>query len=213
MSQQGMKVMSEWSLVGKPALVVVHMQNSVVKAPSPLEVMGHCRATWEDGIVPRIQALQTAFRAKGHPVIFVVTYTPGGFTQPAYGPFWAAAEATGCNRWGTRDLEVIDELAPLQGERTVYNWPFGIFQKDRREENDLQQHLDELGVETIVLTGVATGMSVGHAAFTLADRFYNLIVPSDTCTDGNKQLHDAVMTSMIPAIALVTTADDVIAHL
>ena len=114
---------------------------------------------------------------------------------------------------GTRDLEVIEELAPLQGERTVYNWPFGIFQKDRREENDLQQHLDELGVETIVLTGVATGMSVGHAAFTLADRFYNLIVPSDTCTDGNKQLHDIIITSMIPAIALVTTADDVISHL
>ena len=70
--------MSEWSLVGKPALVVVHMQNSVVKAPSPLEVMGHCRATWEDGIVPRIQALQTAFRAKGFPVVFIVTYTPAG---------------------------------------------------------------------------------------------------------------------------------------
>jgi nicotinamidase-related amidase len=205
--------MSEWSLVGKPALVVVHMQNSVVKAPSPLEVMGHCRACWEDGIVPRIQALQTAFRAKGFPVIFIVTFTPDGFAQPAYGPFWPAAQDTGCNRMGTRDVEVIEELAPLPGERIVYNWPFNIFQKDRRQENDLQQLLDRLGVETIVLTGVATGMSVGHAAFTLADKFYNLVVPSDTCTDGNKQLHDTVITSMIPAIALVTTADDVIAHL
>ena len=205
--------MSEWSLAGKPALVVVHMQNSVCKDPSPLEPMGHCRATWEDGIVPRIQNLQAAFRAKGYPVIFIVTYTPPGFQQPAYGPFWPAAEKTGANRMGTRDVEVIEELAPVAGERIFYNWPFGIFQKGRREENDLQQYLDEQGVETIVLAGVATGMSVGHAAFTLADRFYSLIVPSDTCTDGNRGLHEAMINWMIPPIALVTTADDVIAHL
>ena len=205
--------MSKWSLVGKPALMVVHMQNSVCKAPSPLESMGHCRATWEDGIVPPIQDLQAAFRRKGFPVLFVVTYTPPGFSQPAYGPFWPAAEETGANRMGTRDVQVIDELAPLPGERIVYNWPFNIFQNDRRQENDLQTHLDEQGVQTIVLVGVATGMSVGHAAFTLADKFYNLIVPVDTCTDGNRQLHDTIITSMIPAIALVTTAEDVIAHL
>ena len=205
--------MGDWSLVGKPALVIVHMQNSVCKAPSPLEPMGHCRATWEDGIVPRIQALQAAFRAKRYPVLFIATFTPPGFQQPAYGPFWGAAEDTGANRMSTRDVEVIEELVPEGGERIFHNWPFNIFQQNRRQENDLQQYLDDGKVETIVLTGVATGMSVGHAAFTFADRFYNLIVPSDTCTDGNRQLHDAIMDWMIPPIALITTADDVIAHL
>jgi nicotinamidase-related amidase len=205
--------MSEWSLVGKPALVLVHMQNAICKAPSPLEPMGHCRATWEDGIVPRIKALQDAFRAKNYPVLFVVTYTPPQFKSPAYGPFWPAARDTKVNLMGSRDVEVIEELAPAAGERIFYNWPFNIFQTDRLQENDLQQYLDEQGVETIVLAGVATGMSVGHAAFTLADKFYSLIVPSDTCTDGNRQLHEVIITSMIPAIALVTTADDVVAHL
>jgi len=38
-------------------------------------------------------------------------------------------------------------------------------------------------------------------------------VPSDTTTDGNKALNEAIMTGMMPAIALVTTTDDVIAHL
>ena len=64
-----------------------------------------------------------------------------------------------------------------------------------------------------MLVGVATGMSVGTAAFQLADRFFNLIVPSDAVTDGNRDLHQAIMTGMMPAIALVTTSDDVIAHL
>ena len=51
------------------------------------------------------------------------------------------------------------------------------------------------------------------AAFALADRLFNIIVPSDTATDGNKELHEVIFKAMIPAVALVTTTDDVIAHL
>lgn len=199
--------MTEWSLVGKPALLIVHMQNAICKAPSPLEALGHCRATWEDGIVPRMQALQDAFRAKDLPVIFVCTYTPPEFKAPAYGDFWPGAKGSGVNRMGTRDVEVIEELAPADGEPVFYNWPFNIF-----ENTDLQKYLEGNGIETVVLTGVATGMSVGTAAFALAERFYSLIVPSDACTDARKDLHRAVIESMLPAIGLVTTTDDVIAH-
>ncbi len=105
-------------------------------------------------------------------------------------------------------MEVIDELAPQSGEPLFYNWPFGVFQG-----NDLETWLREQGVETVVLAGVATGMAVGVAAFALADRFYNIIVPSDTSTDGNKELHEVIFKAMLPAIALVTTTEDVIAHL
>lgn len=109
---------------------------------------------------------------------------------------------------GTPDVEVIEELAPNEGEPLFYNWPFGIFQG-----NDLDKYLQEQGVETLVLVGVATGMAVGTAAFACADRFYNLIVPEDASTDGNQELHEIVFKAMIPAIALVTTTEDVIAHL
>jgi nicotinamidase-related amidase len=108
----------------------------------------------------------------------------------------------------TRDVEVISELAPMPGEPVFYNWPFNVF-----EGTGLQPYLADQSVDTVVLTGVATGMSVGTAAWALAERFYNLIVPSDTTTDGNRELHEAVMKWMIPAIGLVTTAEDVIDHL
>lgn len=200
--------MANWKMVGKPALVIVHMQNAICKAPSPLEALGHCRATWEDGIVPRIRGLQEAFRAKGLPVIFACTYTPAEFKVPAYGEFWGGAKESGANRMGTRDVAVIDELAPAVGEPVFYNWPFNIF-----EGTGLQKYLADHQVETIVLTGVATGMSVGTAAWAAAERFYNLILPSDGCTDARKELHRVMFESMFPAIALVTTSDDIIAHL
>ena len=89
---------------------------------------------------------------------------------------------------GTWDVEIIDELAPASGEKVFYNWPFNVF-----EGTGLDEYLKDQGVETVVLTGVATGMSVGTAAWALAERFYNLIVPADASTDGNSEVHKVVV--------------------
>jgi len=200
--------MTDWQMVGKPALLLVHMQRAIVKEGSPLDDLGHSRATRESGIIARQQAMLKAFRDKGLPVIYVNAITPPDTRFPAYGRFWPFIEKTLVNSPGTPDVEVINELAPQAGEPLFYNWPFGIFQG-----NDLEQYLEKNGIETIVLAGVATGMAVGTAAFACADRFCNLIVPEDASTDGNQELHQIVFKSMLPAIALVTTTDDVIAHL
>lgn len=206
--------MNQWSLTGKPALVVVHMQNSICKVGGSLEGMGHCKAAHEAGIIPNIQALLEAFRAKGLPVIYAVACHPTEFKAPVYGPFWEVSGKMKLNLEGTDDIEVIAELAPAPGEPVFRNWPFGIFQVDEFDKvNALDTYLRERGVDTVVLTGVATGMAVGHNAFALADGLYSVIVPSDTCTDANPRLHDAVISWMLPPIALITTAEDVIAHL
>ena len=34
-------------MAGKSALLIVHMQNAIVKTPSPLEMMGHGQAAWK----------------------------------------------------------------------------------------------------------------------------------------------------------------------
>ncbi len=200
--------MSEWSMAGKPALLVVHMQNSLCKVGGSLEGMGHCKAARDAGIISNIEALQEAFRAKGLPVVFVVAQHPAKFHVPAYGPFWPAARDLDVNLAGTEDVQVIDELAPAPGEKTFYNWPFNVFRI-----NKLEKYLRKQGVETVVLTGVATGMAIGHASFSLADRLFSLIVPSDTCADERAGLHKAVLEQMLPPIGLITTTKDVIAHL
>jgi len=199
---------SDWSMAGKPALLVVHMQKSLCLVGGSLEGMGHCRAAREAGIIPRIQRLEKAFRDKGLPVVFVVACHPREFKAPAYGPFWEFAVETPVNLAGTADVEIIEELAPATGEPVFYNWPFDIFRT-----NELDDYLRGQGVETVVLTGVATGMAIAHNSFTLADHLYGLIVPRDTCADANQALHEAVLNWMLPPIALITTAEDVIAHL
>jgi nicotinamidase-related amidase len=200
--------MSDWSMAGKPALLIVHMQNTICKVGGSLEGMGHCKAARDTGIIANIQALQKAFRAKGLPVVFVVTRHPAKFHVPAYGPFWPAARDLGVNLAGTEDVQIIDELAPAAGEKVFYNWPFDVFRV-----NKLERFLRKQGVETVVLTGVATGMAIGHASFSLADRLFSLIVPSDTCADERAHLHKLVLEQMLPPIGLITDAKEVIAHL
>jgi nicotinamidase-related amidase len=199
---------SGWTLVGKTALVVVHMQNAICKSPSPLDFMGHQRATAEDGIIPHIADLLAAFRSKDLPVIYVVAVHPDRPEIPAYGAFWRGLGELQVNQLGSHDVEIVEELTPQDGEPVVRNWPFDIFRR-----TDVEQWLSDRGVETVVLVGVATGMAINIAAYQLADRLFNLIVPADCVTDGNRELHDAIMSGIMPVIGLVTTADDVIAHL
>ena len=95
--------MSEWTLVGKTALVVVHMQNAICKSPSPLDFMGHQRATAEDGVIPHIADLLAAFRGKGPPVVYAVAVHPDEPEVPAYGAFWGGLPDLKVNQRGTRD--------------------------------------------------------------------------------------------------------------
>jgi nicotinamidase-related amidase len=199
---------SDWILTGRPALVVIHMQNAIVKAPSPLEVLGHPRATAEDEVIPHIARLLAVFRERGLPVVFTAAVHPEAPELPAYGGFWGAVRDMTVNQAGTRDVEIVDELAPRDGEPVVHNWPFDVFRR-----TGLEELLRGQGVETIVLVGVSTGMAVIIAAYQAADRGFNLILPSDCITDGNRQLHEAIMTGIMPVIGLVTSSEDVAARL
>jgi ureidoacrylate peracid hydrolase len=199
---------TDWKPIGRTALLVVHMQNAICRSPSPLDFMGHQRATAEDGIIPHIAGLLAAFRNRDLPVLYVVAVHPEDPETPAFGAFWQGLPGLEVNQLGTRDVDVVDELAPQDGEPVVHNWPFDIFRN-----TDVEQWLRDRDVETVVLVGVATGMAINIAAYQLADRLFNLIVPSDCVTDGNRQLHEAIMSGIMPVISLVTTSDDVIAHL
>jgi nicotinamidase-related amidase len=197
----------EWKMVGKPALIFIHMQFGITDECGTVAFLGHAKATRESGIIPRQQALLKAFRDKKLPVIYVNAVTDPKSKFPVYGKFWPGIQKTGANLPGSKDIEVIPELAPLPGEPVLGNWVFGMF-----SSNNLEKVLKELGVETLVLAGVATDMAVLSAVFQASDLFYNLIVPGDASTSANPKFHEVAM-EMISAVTLVTTTEDVIAHL
>ena len=136
-------------------------------------------------------------------------------TMPRYGRFHAALrKAHSMQRFievGTKDTEVLGAVANLPGEPVLGNSRFGIFSGNTG--GDLREILDELEADTLVMAGVATGMAVMASVIQAADMSYNVIVPSDASIDANESLHDMAMNTIIDGMALVTTSEDVIAHL
>lgn len=199
--------MGEWKIKGKPALIIIHMQHAIATENGAVAFFGHAKAAKEGSIIPRQQALLKKFREKKYPVIYV---NAGWFsTFPAYGKFWEALKSLpNLNRPGSKDIEVIPELAPQPSEPVLINWPVSVF-----ANSGLDQVLEKYSVDTLVLVGLATDIAVFTAASQAADKGYSVIVPNDASASGKARAHEAVMTDMLPGMALVTTTEDVLAHL
>lgn len=105
-------------------------------------------------------------------------------------------------------METVEELWPREDEPALRNWPFDLFRT-----TDLEDRFAAAGVETVVLVGVATGMAIDVAACRPAARSCDRIIPSDCITDGDRELHDAPVTHVLPVLGLVTAHEVVIAHL
>ncbi len=192
--------MADWQMNGKPALLILHMQHGFAK---------HNRELWEkSGIIVKQQALLKAFRNKNLPVIYisVVLNPPVGGKQPVYGLIWKQNINNPIN--DPRDLEIIPELTPKSGEPVLINWPTGAF-----NNSGLDGTLKLYGVDTIVPTGFSATGVVYSAMQGAADRYYSTIIPKDATISPSAKAYEVFIDSIAPALSLVTTTDDLIAHL
>ena len=202
--------MSDWKMKGKPALVLLHMQQGISGECS--NIPGLIEAISGAGIIPRQQALLRAFRDKKLPVVYVTALhvtaeqNPAG-VLPAYGGLFRLIESA---QPTPNNLEVIPELAPRPGEPVLTNWVIGAF-----TNSGLDQVLKAKGVETVVLAGCVTHIAVYTAALQAVDLLYSVIIPRDACTapESQAEAEKVVLDIMAPNIALVTGTEDVIAHL
>lgn len=210
--------MNEWKLHGKPALVIVHMQEGIAGA---LTQEDRARDVRESDHLPHQQRLLNAFRARSLPVIFVnvdnPTDKPGLF--PVYGTMFEFMRNQALmRREGDDDLkrrDVIAELTPLAGEPVLFNRFLGAF-----THSGLDETLKAQNVDTLVIIGMALHVAVFNATIQAVDLSYSVIVPQDACvptlsanrTPDMLRIRVAFL-EMFFRYALVTTADDVIAHL
>jgi len=200
--------MGSWEMKGKPALVIIHMQSDVIGKEGNPEFQPVVEAINKAGIVPRQQALIEGFRKKKLPIIFVLAVVPKAAPLPAYGAFWGRIASVRSNPAGTTKIEVIPQLAPQPGESVISNWPLGAF-----SSSNLGQLLREYGVETLVLSGVATDIAVLATTLQAVEMGYSTIVPNDASISPNARAHEVIMGDIFPNFVLTPTTEDVLAHL
>lgn len=152
----------------KPAVIVIDMLKDFLTGALA------CQRGVE--IIPKTAELIAAARKAGVPVLFSCDAHLESDPEMALWSKHAMA--------GTVGAEVVDELAPQEGEFVVPKRNYSGFW-----QTDLEQKLTSLKVDTLIFCGIHTHLCVQH---TVADAFfdgYNLIIATDATTAFTEQDH------------------------
>ncbi|MGD2200236.1 MAG: isochorismatase family cysteine hydrolase [Candidatus Bathyarchaeota archaeon] len=142
------------------------------------------------GILSPLKALLEDARRVGVPVIYVTdSHLPG-----VDGEFEVWGEhAVG----GSEGAEIVGEVGPMEGDHRVLKRRYSCF-----FATGLDALLRELGVDTLILTGLVTNICIQHTAADAFFRGYRVYVPRDcveSATDGAQEASLSYMEEMYGA--------------
>jgi nicotinamidase-related amidase len=99
--------------------------------------------------------------------------------------------------------QIHESVAPCQGEPVVTKLRVSAF-----SGSDLEVILRSQGIETLVLTGIATSGVVLSTLREAADKDYRLIVLSDACLDADPEVHRVLMEKVFPRQADIMAVNE-----
>ena len=69
--------------------------------------------------------------------------------------------------------------------------------------------LRNLGVQTVVLTGVSSNVAVPGLAVCAADLGYQAVIPEDCIAGASEEVHDFVVANLLPMYSTVTNLEEI----
>jgi nicotinamidase-related amidase len=117
------------------------------------------------------------------------------------------AFAAGKDRWTDANMEewlkIEPSIAPSPGDIVVIKRRVSAF-----TGSDLEVVLRSLGIQHIILTGVATSGVVLSTLREAADKDYRITVLSDCCADADEEVHRVLITKVFPRQADVVGVEE-----
>lgn len=161
----------------------------------------------ETRVMPNAHRLLAAFRAARRRVVYVTigAQLPDASDAP---PHMRKLFRDLENYVGSREHEILDELAPQPGELVLRKTSIGAF-----ASTGIDSLLRSLGVEQLYLCGVSTNMCVETTAREAADRGYLVTLVEDACGTTHADLHDATMKNFKRLFGRVRSTDEALAEL
>jgi nicotinamidase-related amidase len=150
--------------------------------------------------VPDINRLASLFRQKGWPVIFSCdSFLPGDFI------FQGKMKPHSIR--GTEGAQIIDELEREPEDMISEKRRFSAFFK-----TDLDQTLRTLGVDSVVITGLATHICILSTALDAVASDFKAIVIEDCCAAHSAEIHEGVMkiygkSLLTPLIRIISSSE------
>jgi gluconolactonase len=188
------------------AVIIQDLQNDVIIEGGAFADSGAPAHAKSQNVVENVKRLADVARKAGTPVIHVhYIVEPGARGLKQNAPLFVGVKEANALVRGTWGAAPVDGLEPQAGDHVVEKMRMNGFYDTR-----LNILLRGLGVETIVITGAWTNMSIEHTARHGADAGYEVIVVSDgTSTTGDEWQHAALDYAMTN-VARVAGTDDVV---
>jgi nicotinamidase-related amidase len=106
----------------------------------------------------------------------------------------------------SRESEILDEIKPLENEIVISKGASGVF-----NSTAIDQILRNLGVDTLLMTGVVTNYCVETAVRDAGDRGYNVVLVEDACAAMSEE-HQRLAVEILAGIYCVVKSTDQVIH-
>ncbi len=185
------------------AVLALHWQIDIV---TPEGVFGSFFAEMvkTTGVIARTAEVLKRARQAGIRVLYArVCYRPGYpdliVNTPVYGLICDKTALVD----GSPGADIIDELTPQPGDIVIVHRRVTAF-----HGSDLNTILKSQGIKTLVLTGVATNLTVEGTAREASNEGYSVIVLADCCSAASPEIHQASLENLRLLCSSVTNADE-----
>jgi nicotinamidase-related amidase len=166
---------ADWVLALKPAILIIDMLKEFVygrlKSPAALE------------IVPVIKTLVAKARERGIPVIYLADRHYAFDREIRIWGLHASHDS--------EESSLIDDLKPERGDIVLYKRSYSGFR-----DTGLSGLLRDLGVDTVILTGIHTHICVLHTAIDAFYERFNIIIVKDAVAAFSREDHDYALQYM-----------------
>ena len=183
------------------ALVIQDLQNDVIIEGGAFADSGAPAHATGQNVVSNVKGLAGACRAAGVPVIhvwYIVDEGAVGLKQNA--PLFEGVKGANALVRGTWGAAPVDGLEPQSGDHIVEKMRMNGFYDTR-----LDALLRGFGVETLIITGAWTNMSIEHTARHAADAGYRAVVASDGTSTVNDEWQHAALSYAMQNVGQVGT--------
>jgi nicotinamidase-related amidase len=198
---------------GQTGALVVELQNDLVHeslAGEPGLSGKLAEAVRDRKVLPRLRELLDVCRARGVPVLYATKVRHPSLPQPTHAPIYRfgakRADFLGHGTWGA---QVVDEIAPHEGDVLLPRFT----SIDPSHGSELWAIVERLGLSTLVVAGVSTNMAVEGTVRGAANRGIRVVVVEDCCASVPDEWHRFSVQNILPLLADVVSAADVIAAL
>jgi gluconolactonase len=190
---------------GRSALIIQDLQNDVIIGGGAFADSGAPEHAKSQNVVENVRRLAEQARSAGVPVIHVwYLVEEGAPGLKLNAPLFEGVKGANALVRGSWGAAPAEGLEPQAGDFIVEKMRMNGFYETR-----LDILLRGLGVETLLITGAWTNMSIEHTARHGADAGYEVVVASDGTSTVSDEWQDAALNYALTNVAKVASCDEI----